>query len=168
VFVGRDETGKERFASMRGISGDLKRDVPDSDKRFSFLLPPKTIACTDLAVFESPIDAMSHAALTERGYSTWDGYRLSLGGTSALALTAFLKRNIQIERVALCLDADGAGRMATQNVQKMLLTDKRFSHITVDDKPPENCKDYNEVLVHAIAQERRQTRDDKNHGSFSL
>ncbi len=34
VFVGRDENGTARFACMRGINSDLKRDCSGSDKRF--------------------------------------------------------------------------------------------------------------------------------------
>ena len=36
VFVGRDDTGTGRFACVRGIAGDLKKDISGSDKRFSF------------------------------------------------------------------------------------------------------------------------------------
>lgn len=40
VFVGRDDTGTGRFACIRGIAGDLKKDISGSDKRFSFCYPP--------------------------------------------------------------------------------------------------------------------------------
>ena len=54
-----------------------------------------------MAVFEAPIDALSHATLQELEGWKWDGYRLSLGGTSHVALMAFLKRHPEIRRVNL-------------------------------------------------------------------
>lgn len=135
VFVGADDTGKPRFACMRGITGNLKRDVSGSDKRFSFRLPPKATDSADLAVFESPVDALSHATLFEQGGSLWDGHRLSLSGTSPLALTAFLDRHPGIERISLCLDADEAGMTAARDIQRLLAEDKRFSHVSVAINP---------------------------------
>ena len=41
VFVGKDEAGKIKFACMRGIYEQLKKDVYGSDKAFSFCLPPE-------------------------------------------------------------------------------------------------------------------------------
>ncbi len=41
----------------------------------------------------------SHATLQELEGWKWDGYRLSLGGTSHVALTAFLERHPEIRRV---------------------------------------------------------------------
>ena len=44
VFVGRDETGTARYAFLRGTytrGEPFKAEVPGSDKRFCFLLPPK-------------------------------------------------------------------------------------------------------------------------------
>ena len=39
VFVGKDNAGKAKFACMRGITGNLKKDVYGSDKEFSFCYP---------------------------------------------------------------------------------------------------------------------------------
>lgn len=65
VFVGKDDAGKSRFACMRSIGGNLKKDVGGSDKRFSFCYPPQNPGSRQLAVFEAPIDALSHATLQE-------------------------------------------------------------------------------------------------------
>lgn len=62
VFVGRDKAGKARFACLRGTMGDFKGDVPGSDKRFNFCFPAGGPSRT-VAVFESPIDALSLATL---------------------------------------------------------------------------------------------------------
>lgn len=67
VFVGRDKAGKARFACLRGTMGDFKGDVPGSDKRFNFCFPAGGPSRT-VAVFESPIDALSLATLFRRPY----------------------------------------------------------------------------------------------------
>ena len=106
VFVGRDDTGTGRFACVRGIAGDLKKDISGSNKQFSFCYPPDQPGSRHLAVFEAPIDALSHATLQKLEGWQWNGYRLSLGGTSPVALVAFLERHPEITRVALYLDND--------------------------------------------------------------
>lgn len=85
VFVGKDNAGKAKFACMRGITGNLKKDVYGSDKEFSFCYPPQNPGSRHVAVFEAPIDALSHATLQELEGWKWNGYRLSLGGTSHVA-----------------------------------------------------------------------------------
>ena len=141
VFVGKDgDTPK--FACERGTRDGWKKDVAGSDKRFSFHLPPTSENCSVLAVFEGAADVLAHHEL----YKNWDGYRLSLGGTSSLALTSFLERNPQIRGVALCLDNDAAGYAATSRIIRELAMDKRFSHLDVAVKPPATGKDYGEML----------------------
>ena len=93
VFVGKDDSGKAKFACMRSISGNLKKDVYGSDKGYNFCYPPQSPGSRHVAVFEAPIDALSHATLQELEGWKWNGYRLSLGGTSHVALTSFLERH---------------------------------------------------------------------------
>lgn len=150
VFVGRDDGGRARFGCMRGIFSSLKRDCAGSDKRYGFHLPARSPDSRRLVVFEAPIDALSHAVL----FPDMDGYRLSLGGTSDVALMAFLERHPQINNLSLCLDADDAGRNAAGKIQALLADDKRFAHITVTIDPPEKGKDYNEMLLQVKADER--------------
>lgn len=156
VFVGKDDNGKARFACMRGIVGDLKKDVSGSDKRFSFCYPPKDPKSRQVAVFEAPIDVLSHATLQELDGWKWDGYRLSLGGTSHVALISFLERHTEICRVTLHMDNDLAGRVNARKIKAMLRTDPRFKHIRVSVNPPRSVKDYNEKLLLAIQQSREQ------------
>ncbi len=151
VFVGRDESGTARFGCMRGINRDLKRDCAGSDKRFSFNMPATEDDSGALAAFEAPIDVQSHATL----YPDWSGHRLSLGGTSDVALRAFLEAHPHINRISLCLDADEAGRTAARQITSFLTGDERFAHIAVTtDPPPYGKKDYNEALLHAVSLER--------------
>lgn len=74
VFVGKDEAGKAKFACMRSITGNLRKDVYGSDKEYSFCYPPRNPGSRHVAVFEAPIDALSHATLQELKGWKWDGY----------------------------------------------------------------------------------------------
>lgn len=156
VFVGKDENGEIKFAAQRGISVDLKRDKSGSDKRFGFCIPAVSGQGRHVAIFEAPIDAMSHAALQRRQGWNWGGHRLSLGGISDVALISFLERNPQIHRVILHLDNDKAGIIAARKIKATLAADRRFSHIRVSVNPPHGAKDYNELLLQIIEVEREQ------------
>jgi len=156
VFVGKDARGVPRFACLRGTKGDFRADVPGSDKRYSFTLPAKNSDSRHLAVFESPADALSHATLQQRGGWDWDGHRLSLAGTSSVALISFLERNPQIKRVTLHLDSDAAGLTAARRIKARLAGDGRFKRIHATINPPRGEKDYNDVLFRVIQQEREQ------------
>ena len=156
VFVGKDDAGKSRFACMRSIGGNLKKDVVGSDKRFSFCYPPQNPGSRQLAVLEAPIDALSHATLQELEGWKWDGYRLSLGGTSPVALVSFLERHPEIYRVTLYMDNDLAGLVNARKIKALLENDNRFKHIRVGVNPPRTGKDYNEKL-----QRTRQQMQDR-------
>ena len=158
VFVGKDEAGKAKFACMRSIAGSLRKDVYGSDKEYSFCYPPRNPDSRHVAVFEAPIDALSHATLQELKGWKWDGYRLSLDGTSHVALTAFLKRHPEIRRVSLYMDNDLGGLKNARRIKAMLHEDQRFRHIRVGVNPPRTGKDYNEMLLHVIGQMKDQQR----------
>ena len=74
-----------------------------------------------------------------------------------MALTAFLERNSQIDQVSLCLDADDAGQMASRKIPAALSVDQRFAHVAVSLDPPQHGKDFNDMLLHKKALERKQT-----------
>lgn len=169
VFVGKDDTGKARFACMRSITGDLKKDVYGSDKEFSFCYPPQKPGSRHVAVFEAPIDNLSHATLQELEGWKWDGYRLSLGGTSHVALTAFLERHPEIKRVTLYMDNDLAGRTNARKIKNLLHEDQRFKHIRVSVNPPRTGKDYNEKLLHTREQlKKRQLPCRRKQAAISI
>lgn len=168
VFSGRNESGKVVFAALRGIGSDLKIDKAGSDKRYNFHIPAKSPDSKHLAVFESPIDALSHATLQQRGDWSWDGYRLSLGGTSNVALISFLERNPQIIRVTLHLDNDAAGWTAARKIKECLVADERFRRIQVSINPPRRGKDYNDTLLHDINMERKQKQAGHREAGLSI
>jgi len=136
---------------MRGITSDFKRDKAGSDKRFNFHIPSANTYSRHLAVFEAPIDALSHASLQQRDGWEWDGHRLSLGGTSEVALISFLERSPQISRIALHLDNDAAGLTAARKIKVRLAADVQFSRIRVSVNPPNRgANDYNDLLLQDI------------------
>ena len=158
VFVGKDDAGKAKFACMRSIIGSLKKDVYGSDKEYSFCYPPHNPGSRHVAVFEAPIDALSHATLQELEGWKWDGYRLSLGGTSHVALAAFLERHPEIRRVNLYMDNDLGGLKNARKIKAMLHENPRFKHIRVGINPPRSGKDYNEKLLNVREQSKERQR----------
>ena len=169
VFAGKDETGAIKFAAMRGLSSDFKQDKAGSDKRFNFHLPAKNPGSRHLAVFEAPIDALSHATLQQRGSWCWDGHSLSLGGTSDVALVAFLERNPHITRIVLHLDNDAAGITAARKIKARFALDSRFSHIRVSVNPPHRgANDYNDLLLQDVQREKEQKHRSRREAAFSI
>ena len=152
VFVGKDLSGKPRFACLRGTKGDFKQDVSGSDKRFSFFLPARVPDCPRLAVAESPIDALSLATLEKRTTGNWrDCSYLSLGGTADRALMQFLRDHQAITQISLCLDNDKAGMRGMERLEASVREDPELSRrvkLIFRNPPPEQFgKDYNEFLV---------------------
>lgn len=163
VFVGRDTTGQPRFACARGTLGSHRHDIAGSDKRFGFTLTATAAEnSATLAVFESPIDALSHAELTGR-----DCNRLSLAGTSPLALRRYLDTahdaGRRITRIELCLDNDEAGRAGMEAIERMIREDFWFADIETARTPPPQGKDYNEALL-AHQREERAQQHTQQHG----
>ena len=113
VFVGHDEHGAARFASLRGTCGDYRGDCAGSDKRYGF----SVAACAPsdrLYLYESAIDLMSHASLVNADTGdtgAWKRHnRLSLAGTSDTAIPFFLNQHRAVKVLVFCLDNDTAGR----------------------------------------------------------
>jgi len=162
VFAGKDEHGKVVYAAYRGIGTGMKQDKAGSNKRYNCTLPANNPNSRHLAVFEAPVDLLSHATIQQRNGWDWDGYRLSLGGTSSVALISFLERNPQINRIMLHLDNDAAGVVAARTIKAELSADNRFKHIRVSYNPPHcGAKDYNDFLLRVINMEQEQKQHTK-------
>lgn len=146
VAMGYDEQGKPAFSSYRATIQSLKfrGDVAGSDKHYSFFMQGQSEE--GVYVFESFIDAMSHAELTNLKYGKSDAWkmhnRLSLSGTSDVALDAWLKRHPDVSKICFCLDNDDAGRRATN---KMVEKYKDIGYEVYVKYP--SAKDYNEELI---------------------
>lgn len=154
VFLGRDDKGKARFAAMRGTMGDFKCDADGSDKKYGFALPPSDTNSDTVAVFESPIDVLSHACL----FPDIDCWRLSLGGTALAALTNFLDRHSGIRNCVVCTDNDKAGNTAAAKIAEI-------SSIAVTRDIPPFGKDWNETLI-STRNEVKKLQDERQNIRF--
>ncbi|MEM1724169.1 MAG: DUF3991 domain-containing protein [Thermoplasmata archaeon] len=142
VFLGTDKDGVVRFASERGTLSEVsyKKDCPGSDKRYGFLMEGKS---DTVYVFESAIDALSHASLIKLQKLDYKkDWRLSLGGVSDIALETFLTERQGIKNIVLCLDNDTAGKDAAERIYKKY-NEKGYK---VEFSFPKN-KDFNEDLI---------------------
>ena len=146
-FLGFDEIGVARNAHLRGTqSNPQKRFVQDymgSSKEYCFAMHgnPEGI----VYVFESPIDALSHASLAKEAKRDWQqDTRLSLNGTSAASLLRYLLNHPTTSEIIFCLDNDETGRYATESIMDILARD--WSHIRVNIELPKG-KDFNDDLL---------------------
>ena len=129
---------------MRGTTGSFKCDAEGSIKKFGFMLPPKNPDSPAVMLFESPIDCLSHQTLCKRGdIPDFDGWRLSLGGTSGVALIGFLERFQNIDHCIIATDNDEAGNaIAERMADKITVTTERVH--------PLHGKDWNDALLQAL------------------
>ena len=154
VFVGFDPQGAARFACVREAGpGRFRRDVDFSEKRYGFCLPAAESGNPCVAVFEAPIDVLSHATLTEKkkGDGWRDRHRLALAGDSLTALRQFLADHPKITTIEICTDNDPTGRRIAADIHG--LCDGAY---TVRDRFPPKGKDYNDYLM--MKKERSRTR----------
>lgn len=116
AFAGLDERGVIRSVSLRGcaVQSTFKAEVPGSNKAYPFTIPGQEGAET-LYVFESAIDAMSHATICKLLDEPWDkSVRVALGGSNTIApITRLLQSNPTIRNVVFGLDMDEAGQRMT-------------------------------------------------------
>ena len=161
VFVGYDEQGAARFASLRGThgNGSFRGDCSGSDKRYGFTMA--AYSPTDrLYIFESPIDAMSHASLVNADTGDTGAWkrdnRLSLAGTSDTALNFFLNQQKEVKELVLCLDNDPAGHEAAAIIARKYAA----KGYTVLIEFPQG-KDFNEDLQ-ALKQHKQAEKGTKN------
>ncbi len=150
VFVGYDELGWPRCASLRGTSDGYKGEAAGSDKRYSFGFTEDRNA-GHLHLFESAVDLMSYATLLRMKGIDWRrDAMLSLSGVFRTnrqnglpaALARFLAREPGVGTVHLHLDNDDAGRGAAEGIRESLT-----GRYTVLDEPPVCGKDVNDQLM---------------------
>lgn len=145
VFVGYDEQGRPRYATLRGTYTNkaFRMDCVGSDKRYGFCMDGSS---SRLYIFESAIDCVSHAALENRIQGSTGAYRadnrLSLGGTSGLALTHYLQRHTHITELVFCLDNDDTGRKRAVALAREYVAKGYYTRLELP-----TLKDYNEVLL---------------------
>ena len=160
VFVGRDLSGKPRFAAMRGTSGDYKGEVSGSDKHYSFSIPGQSDSNV-IHVFEAAIDAMSYATLLKMTGRDWKkdtllslaGVHKAQSGYVPMAIERYLEEHSGINVLLLHLDNDDVGRAATQAIINGL-----YGRCRIIDRPAPYGKDVNDYLLKRI--ERHRNKED--------
>lgn len=153
VFIGFGRHGVPRYGTQRGTSGRrYMGELNGSDKHFSFSISARNESCK-LHLFESAVDLLSYGTLELLSGRDWlPQNHLSLAGiykpkqkieesTPPAALIQYLNEHSYINDIALHLDNDTAGRLASKTIQTILP-----SKYTVTDEPPKRGKDYNDYL----------------------
>ena len=150
VFVGYDEGGKPRYASIRGTIGKYKGEATGSDKHYSFGLTEGR-SSSHLHLFESAIDLLSFVSILHMKGQGWnrDAF-LSLAGVFQskrqdvlpVALQRYLDQHKEVQTIHLHLDNDEVGRGAAEGIKRSLAG--RYS---VLDEPPACGKDVNDQLM---------------------
>ncbi len=162
VSTGKNAQGEISYAAFRIASTNyrFRGEVAGSDKASGFLIESEGMNDC-VYVFESFIDAMSHANLYNIKYGNKDAWklhnRLALGGTADTALMELLKRKPNIRNICLCLDNDSAGRTAAKEIAGKL---RSMGYINIYERYP-NEKDYNDELkkVKSIIKEQAEENE---------
>ena len=150
VFVGRDGSGKPKFASKRGTfdlnGAGFKGDVAGSDKDVAFRLPCNP-ALNWVAAFEAPIDLMSFCTLHREVRSN----AIALCGLHNGALDTYLQEHPHLRHIILCLDADEPGRAAAERMK----LEYEQTGFKVSARTPKRGKDWNEYLQQRVSARER-------------
>lgn len=151
VFVGYDQQGNPKHASIRSTDGDIKKDVPGSNKGYSFSIC--NLNSKTLRVFEAAIDLLSYMTLLKRGGKDYSECNyLSISGatligksisesTLPVALETFLNEH-DINKIYLHFDNDRAGKETALKIQFHL--EGKYEII---EEPPNSGKDFNELCM---------------------
>ena len=162
VSTGKNTQGEISYAAFRIASTNyrFRGEVAGSDKASGFLIESEGMNDC-VYVFESFIDAMSHANLYNIKYGNKDAWklhnRLALGGTADTALMELLKRKPNIRNICLCLDNDSAGRTAAKEIAGKL---RSMGYVNIYERYS-NEKDYNDELkkVKSIINEQAEENE---------
>lgn len=162
VSTGKNAQGEISYAAFRIASTNyrFRGEVAGSDKASGFLIESEGMNDC-VYVFESFIDAMSHANLYNIKYGNKDAWklhnRLALGGTADTALMELLKRKPNIRNICLCLDNDTAGRTAAKEIAGKL---RSMGYVNIYERYS-NEKDYNDELkkVKSIINEQAEENE---------
>ena len=149
VFVGFDEHGVPRHGHKRGLYTQKQSyhdNLEDSDPRYSFHLAGTG---DRLYVFEAPIDLLSFISLYPKDWR--ENSYVALCGTAEHAMLWMLEQNPQLQKIALCLDSDDAGRKAVDRLTG-ILAERGYTQAV--PLLPER-KDWNDMLA-APADEQEQ------------
>lgn len=140
VFVGIDENGVPRQASMRSTNSygnSFRITCQGSDTRYSFAHFGES---KRLYVFEAPIDMMSFLTLYPK---EWQKHSyIDMNGVYENAVLTALKNHSNLSEVILCVDNDEGGIEAVDRL-KDILTENGYTDVK---RLAPKFKDWNEVL----------------------
>lgn len=145
LFFGRDENGEIKSCAVRGTSTyvQFRGEVAGGDKSCSFAMSGKG---TTLRLFESPIDAMSHATFSKLLGKDWTAdHRLSTNGCGYQSVLNYLTRHPEIQSVVISYDNDVAGRKGARETAAKIARDFPNRDLRVSIAHPRG-KDWNEEL----------------------
>jgi len=165
VFLGKDKDSTVKYCLKVGTNTfkKFKGEILGSDKRFNvelYSFPENKSVC----IYESIIDAMSHATLIKRkGLDYKNQNRISLGGVSDLKLEQYLADNPNIKKIVVGLD----------NYEAVLKIKDKYTKLgyEVTKIVPKHGKDFNDELIEInsekslkdINQIVSQYKEDKNN-----
>ena len=148
LFFGTGEDGVIRSCAFRGTSSyvQFRGEAAGGDKSCPFAVRGKNDV---LRIFESPIDALSHATFQTLLGKDWKAdHRLSLNGCeNYMAAYKYLCNHPEINRVYIGLDNDSAGREAANHLFSKIKEDFPERQLTLRAISP-ITKDWNEDLQH--------------------
>ena len=153
VFVGMDENGTAKHAHKRslGSAGKAFRiNVEGSDPRYSF----HHLGESDrLYVFEAPIDLLSFITLYPENWR--EHSYAAMCGISSHAPLWMLEQYPHLQKVALCLDNDEAGRKGASRLKETFTAARP---VTVIELLP-TAKDWNDMLTGRTQQTMERGED---------
>ncbi len=146
LFFGRDETGVIRSCALRGTTAvQFRGEAPGGDKSCTFAMAGRNDV---LRIFESPIDAMSHASFSKLLGRDWTAdHRLSANGSGNYeSIKRYLTNHTEITAVWFSYDNDEGGRNGAAASSQRLLDDFPDRNFTVRFCYPAHGKDWNDEL----------------------
>lgn len=148
LFFGTDEKGVIQSCAFRGTSSfvQFRGEAAGGDKTCPFAVRGTNDV---LRIFESPIDALSHATFQTLLGKNWKAeHRLSLNGCeNYMAAYKYLCNHPEINHVYIGLDNDKAGREAAIHLISKIQNDFPDRQLKLRIISP-ITKDWNEDLQH--------------------
>lgn len=146
LFFGKDADNNIKSCSMRGtMSIQFRGEVPGGDKKYTFEMRGKNDV---LRLFESSIDAMSHATFSKLLGRDWTSdHRLSVNGAGTYdCIKRYINEHPEIGTVWFSYDNDEGGQKGTRASIAKLQQDFPERNLDIRIYFPLYGKDWNEDL----------------------
>ena len=147
LFFGRDETGIVRSCAVRGTNSSMqfRGEAAGGNKAYTFAMPGKN---NILRLFESPIDAMSHATFSKLLGKEWtNDHRLSTNGCGSYdSIKKYIENHSEITDVWFAFDNDEGGRKGAAASSEKLKNDFPDRDLKIHICYPPHAKDWNDDL----------------------